>query len=138
MYTNVPVAEAIEDCCEFMYSGKYELPPVDRETFKELLTISSYNVLMLTHDGYYRQVDGLAMGSPPAPLISNGWLKKREAVICDDAKIFFRCMDDILRSIKENQITRKLDEINGLHSSLKFTIERENDRMIPFLDMKIK
>ena len=40
-----------------------------------LLTISSSNVLMLAHDGYYHQHDGLAMGIPPAPPLANGLVK---------------------------------------------------------------
>ena len=69
LYTNVPVAEAIDVCTELLYAGKYELPPVDKTTFKELLQIATCNVLILTHDGYYRQRDGLAMGSPPAAML---------------------------------------------------------------------
>ena len=64
--------EAIETCAELLYSGKYKLPPVDKETFIELSQMSSCDVLMLTQDGYYRQVDGLAMGSAPAPHFANG------------------------------------------------------------------
>ena len=32
---------------------------------------------------------------------------------------------------------KKLREINNLHPSLKFTIKRESDNSLPFLDMKI-
>ena len=64
LYTNVPLQEAINYCTNLLYSGDYAKPPVDRATFKELVSISSHNVILLTNDGYYRQVDGLAMGSP--------------------------------------------------------------------------
>ena len=74
LYTNVPVEEAIEVCTDLLYSGEHQIPPVDKETFKELLKLCTCNVLMQTHDGFYRQTDGLAMGSPPAPLLANGWL----------------------------------------------------------------
>ena len=92
---------------------------------------------MLTHDGYYRQVDGLAMGSPPAPLLANGWLSKFDDQIKGSSVLYGRYMDDIIRDIKGNQIDSKLAEINRIHPSLKFTIEREEDNSIPFLDMKI-
>ena len=72
LYTNVPLLEAINDCADMLYSGKYELPPVDKSTFIELLKLCTSDVLMLTHNGFYKQTDGLAMGSPPAPLIANG------------------------------------------------------------------
>ena len=92
---------------------------------------------MLTNDGYYKQTDGLAMGSPPAPLLANGWMHKFDNVIKGDAVLFARYMDDILRNIKTDQINEKLHELNNLHPSLTFTIENESNGSIPFLDMRI-
>ena len=120
-----------------LYSGKYELPPVDKETFVELLTLSTCNVLMSTHDGFYRQVDGLAMGSSPAPLLANGWLHKFDPIIRDDAKLFARYMDDVVRSIRNWAIPDKLKEINTLHKKLKFTHELEVDQKLPVLDLML-
>ena len=65
LYTNVPVLESINVCADLLFS-RFSLP-VDKETFIELAKIASCNVLMLTHDGYYTQIEGLAMGSPHAP-----------------------------------------------------------------------
>ena len=137
LYTNVPVREAIDVCSDYLFSGKYKLPPVSKATFKSLLEIAACDVLMLTHDGYYRQKDGLAMGSPPAPPLANGWLYTYDPRIRDDAKLYSRYMDDIIRTIHKNNIDRKLEEINSFHPSLKFTIEMEKDCEIPFLDMKV-
>ena len=137
LYTNVPVLEAIDDCTNLLYSGKYRPPPVDRDTFKELLSLCCSNVLSLTNEGYFRQIDGLAMGSPPAPHLANAWLSKFDATIRDDAKLFSRYMDDILREVKKSRTEDKLNEINSLHPSLKFTIEEENQNSIAFLDMRI-
>ena len=137
LYTNVPVNGAIDDCTDLLYSGKYEKPPIDKGTFKELLRLSSCDVLMLTHDGYHRQLDGLAIGIPPAPLLANGWLSKHDRDLKDDVKLFPRYMNDIIRSIKRHLIKQKLQQINNLYPSLKFTMEREAEGTIPFLDMKI-
>ena len=93
---------------------------------------------MLTNDGYYQQIDGLAMGSPPAPLLANGWMHKFDPIIRDDAPLFARYMDDHLRNIKANKVQEKLVQINSLHPSLKFTMEGEHDSSLPFLDMLIK
>ena len=137
LYTNVPLLEAIDECTNLLFSGKYQKPPVDRETFHLLTVLCSCNVIMLTNDGLYRQTDGLAMGSPPAPLLANGWLRKFDDTIKGDADVYTRYMDDILRDISSDDIDDKLVEINSLHPSLKFTIEREVDSSIPFLDMRI-
>ena len=46
-------------------------------------------------------------------------------------------MDNILKSIKKAEVDEKLEQINNLHPSLKFTIERENNNCLAFLDMLI-
>ena len=125
LYTNVPVMEAIEICTEYLYSGDHEHPPVNRDTFITLAKIASRDVLMSTHNGYYQQVDGLAMGSPPAPHLANGWLSQFDGTIKGDAVFYARYMDDIIQNIKRVQIEQKLTAINSLHPSLRFTIERE-------------
>ena len=138
LYTNVPVHEAIHYCAELLYNNdENEQPDVSKETFIELAIMSSCNVLMLTHDGFYRQKDGLAMGSPPAPNLANGWLSQFDRVIKGESKLYSRYMDDVLKEINTNTIDQKLEEINNLHPKLEFTLEREEDGCIPFLDMKI-
>ena len=46
-------------------------------------------------------------------------------------------MDDFILSIAKSKIKAKLHEINSMHPSLKFTIDVEQDKELPFLDMKI-
>ena len=137
LYTNVPVEEAIRDAAEILYAGNVPKPPVDKDTFIKLATLACKDVVMLTHDGYYRQLDGLAMGAKPAPPLANIWLSKFEPMIKDSAKIFDRYMDDIIREINRHKIQEKLREINALHPKLKFTIELEVNGRIAFLDMEI-
>ena len=137
LYTNVPVDEAIQEAEDILYSGDLPKPPVDKETFITLVELSSKDVVMLTHDGYYRQKDGLSMGGKPAPPLANIWLAKFEPDIRDNAKLFERYMDDIIREIKVQEIHAKLEAINRLHPMLKFTMEKEEDGKIPFLDMEI-
>ena len=125
LYTNVPVNEAIEVCANFLYNGTNEAPPIDKDTFIILAKMSSCNVLMSTHGGYYKQVDGLAMGSPPAPHLANGWLSLYDPAIAEGSRMYFRYMDDVVRDIKTQRAEEKLAEINDLNPALKFTAERE-------------
>ena len=138
LYTNVPVLEAIEVCTDLLYRLPPEKRPnIDKDTFQSLAKIASCEVIMLTHDGYYTQKDGLAMGSPPAPHLANGWLSQYEETIKGESKLYYRYMDDILKEEKKEKIDQKLGEINSLHANLKFTLEREKDGELPVLDMKI-
>ena len=51
--------------------------------------------------------DGLAMVSPPAPLLANIWLANLEELMRDDAKLFGRYMNDVIRSIAVEQVELK-------------------------------
>jgi len=61
---------------------------------------------MLTHDGLYHQIDSLVMGSPPAPMLANGWMSTFNLVIKDDAVLYSRHMDDILEVLEEILLLR--------------------------------
>ena len=139
LYTNVPVREAIQTCADLIYNPdkNYPRPPVSKETFVTLAEIASCDVVMSTHAGYYRQIEGLAMGSPPAPHLANGWMSQYDETIKGTSKVYTRYMDDILCDIDKDAIDAKLTSINSLHPFLKFTIERQENGEIPFLDMKI-
>ena len=104
-----------------------------KETFIEMAKIASCYVVMSTHRGYYKQIDGLAMGSPPAPHLANGWMSQYDSTIKGGSKLFTRYMDDILQETKSKEITNRLAKINALHNNLTFTIERQVNGRIPFL-----
>ena len=132
------MTDAIKVCADFLYALPLDLQPeVDRDTFIILARIATCKVLMHTHEGYVYQVDGLAMGSPPAPHLANGWLSQYDDTIRGEAKLYFRYMDDIIRENKRRLYEQKLQEINQLHPKLSFTGEREQDQQLPVLDMKI-
>merc|ERR1711867_386061 len=138
LYTNVPVLEAIEVCTDLLFNLPMDRrPKIDRDTFTVLAKIASCDVLLSTHDGFYIQRDGLAMGSPPAPHFANGWLSQFEESIRGEARLYFRYMDDILKEVKGDQAEQQLRNINNLHPNLTFTIEREQEQQLPVLDMKI-
>ena len=120
LYTNVPLIESIETCTDLLFRDNMKKIPVQKSAFLELAKKGSCEVIMSTHD------DGLAMGSQPAPHLANGWMSKFDGRIQENAKLFTRYMDDILRDIKRDEIDNKLVEINNLHPNLTFTIEKKN------------
>ena len=135
LYTNVPVSEAIQICADLMYNGDNVVPPVSKETFIKLLEMSSCNVILSTHDGFYRQTDGLAMGSPPAPHLANAWMSQFDSVIKGSSKLYTRYMDDIVCDKKTDEVDQQLESNNNLHQNLTFTMEREQDGKMVHLDM---
>ena len=92
---------------------------------------------MSTHDGFYEQIDGLAMGSPPAPHLANGWLSQFDPIIQGNASIYERFMDDVFSAISRGKGEDKLKQINSLHKNLIFTKENEKNKKLVILDMCI-
>ena len=54
------------------------------------------------------------------------------------SKMYFRYMDDILMIIDVRDLESKLEEINSLHTSLRFTVEKEDNSELSFFDMLLK
>ena len=54
-----------------------------------------------THAGFYRQIDGLAMGSPPAPHLANSWMSQYDNNMKGNYKLYTRYTDDILCDIEK-------------------------------------
>ena len=107
------------------------------KAFVTLAEIACCDVIMATHDGFYIQVDGLAMGSPPAPHLANGWMSQFDPIIKEDSVVYERYMDDIITEKQSEAVETKLTEVNGLHQALGFTMEREVDHSISYLEMLV-
>ena len=109
----MPVLKAIEVCTDMLYNFSPEKRPnIDKDTFSSLAKIASCAVVMLRHDSYYTQKNGLAMSSAPAPHLANGWLSQYEETIKGESKIYFRFMGDILNE-------QMLDDINSRQTNFK-------------------
>ena len=139
LYTNAPVEESILMAAQLLYSGKYQEPPIDKDTFIQLARLCLKNVIMSTGNGLYRQIEGMAMGSPASPLLANIWMSKFDKYFTDKKpKMYRRYVDDILTIIDKNNVDETLEEVNSLHENLNFTHECESEQgEIPFLDMML-
>ena len=81
-------------------------PPISKKVFIQIGEMALIDMVMLTHDGYYIQKHGLAMGSPLSSLLANIWLTtfdlKFQAM---KTKWFFRYVDDIFMTLHESDIS---------------------------------
>jgi len=101
LYTNVPVLEAIETALDLLYKNEKNLNcPYDRSQFKKLLEFSCINVPFRFYNDNYIQTDGVAMGSPIAPILADIFISKLEEKLnrftTNKPKIWYRYVDDIL------------------------------------------
>ena len=96
LFTNVPLTETIELACNYVYSSRNP-PAFDRKHFKKLLNYATSGEFIYG-DKLYKQVDGVAMGSPLGPTLANLFmanLEKEWTLAPNAPTVYFRYVDDI-------------------------------------------
>ena len=92
---------------------------------------------------FYNQIDEVAMGSPLALVLANILMRFYESKWLNEyylnkPKFYFRYVDDILAAFdKEQNSLNFLNFLNKRHPKIKFTIEKQTNHSIAFLDVFI-
>ncbi|XP_058817438.1 uncharacterized protein LOC131680747 [Topomyia yanbarensis] len=80
------------------------------------------------------------MGNKLSPLLADVFLSDFKVALGKE-KLFYRVwrryVDDIFAAVKERYLTQTLDILNSRHSTIKFTVEKEIEGKLPFLDLMI-
>ena len=145
LFSNVPLDETI--CTIQIYLTKlYSLsdpPTLPRTVLKDLLEFATKKSHLIFDGQYYDQIDGVAMGSPWGPVLANifichfeeSWLTNNQS----RPSIWFSYVDDTFSLFDSKETaSRFLDFLNSRHPNIKFTMEFEENRDTPFLDVCIK
>jgi hypothetical protein len=91
----------------------------------------------------YEQTSGVAMGSPLSPIVANLYMESFEKKAIDSyplKPLRWRCyVDDtnVLWPHGEEELIKFFHHINNISKDIKFTMEREENGTIPFLDILI-
>ena len=107
-----------------------------------LLLKCTFNVQFLFDGVLYRQKDGVAMGSPLGPLLADIFLaiiengKLKDTI--SDLTRYHRYVDDVFCIADDNlNLDALLNQFNQAHQSLNFTLEKEVDDQLDFLDVTL-
>ena len=86
--------------------------------------------IFMYNDKLYKQVDGVAMGSPLGPTIANFFLAHLETVLLKNKSksspaLYLRYVDDIFAIFEdEEDCSEFLNLLNEQHSNNAFTVEK--------------
>lgn len=115
---------------------------VSKELFLELLHFVLDNNYFMAGTGFYLQTFGCAMGSHLSPIVSQYVMDYVLDMCIHKLSFSFafikKFVDDIIVALPEDKIDETLHTLNSFNTHITFTIEREVDHSVPFLDTRVK
>ena len=144
LFTNIPLQETINIVTEKVYANKRKVNGITKRDFKKLLQLSTGGTVFYFNGSYYKQKDGVAMGSPLGPALANAFLCHHERFWLEDcplsyAPVFYaRYVDDIFVLLRSSDhIERLATYLSSKHPNINFTFEIEQNNIFPFLDVEV-
>ena len=89
LFTNIPLDETIEIVTKKVFQKKRKVNGISRRDFKRLLEISTKGTVFYFNGHYYKQKDGVALGSPLGPALANAFLAHHETQWLPDCLLLF-------------------------------------------------
>ena len=109
------------------------------EDITDLLSFCLNTTQFVFEGTYYKQVFGTAMGSPVSAVIANLVMEDIEHRALTTALVspsfWKRFVDDVISAVSQDEIVVLLQHLNSIEPSIQFTVERETDGKLPFLDI---
>ena len=142
LFTNIPLAETLQICLDALYRSEDISPPTIPESLLKKLLLKATTEVEFSFDGVmYRQIDGVAMGSPLGPVLANIFVGYCESKL-EQAHwplMYNRFVDDAFAVFNNEEESHDFfRELNELHPALKFTTDAETDNQFPFLDVDVR
>ena len=144
LFTNIPVTETIDICCEQLFKDNEVIKGMNKEIFREFLEVALKETCFVFDERLYQQIDGVSMGSPLGPTLANAFLSFHEQKWIDDCPddikpiVYRRYVDDIFILCRDKEHHAKfLAYMNSKHPNIAFTDEVEHNNTISFLDISM-
>ena len=142
LFTNIPLSETIKLAVDLIKTSQPDLN-ISEKDLTSLFNFATYEKHFLFKCKFYDQINGVAMGSPLAPVWANlfmghyekEWLSNYDRV---PPSYYTRCVDDIFSVFNSHdEAKRFFSYLNSRHPNVKFTMETEVSNVVPFLDVLI-
>ena len=98
LFTKIPLDKTIDISVENLYNDNENPPNISKHDFRNLLNIATKESFFTFNNNYYKQEDGVAMGSPLGPALANIFMCSFESKRLRDRRLFL-IMHINLRSI---------------------------------------
>jgi len=145
LFTNIPLEEVIDICCNQLFLNKTSINGLNKRDLNKLLRLATQENIFMFNGNYYKQKDGVAMGSPLGPILANIFLcyhEKRWLEKCPShfkPLVYKRHVENIfVYGQNKNEVISFFQYMNNQHNNINFTIETEQENTLAFLDIHIE
>ena len=114
LFTNIPLWETIDIVINLIFNHNPNLN-ITKKELKKLFLFATSQTHFIFNSKFYNQIDGVAMGSPLAPVLANIFMGFYESKWLNEynfnkPKFYLRYVDDILAALDNEQ-----DSLNFLN-----------------------
>ena len=85
LFTNIPLGECIDLAVNYISEGNPDLK-LSKSELRRLFTVATVQTHFLFNGSFYDQIDGVAMGSPLAPVLANLFMGHHEKLWLENFK----------------------------------------------------
>ena len=141
-FSNITLQETIDLAVNLIFNHNANLN-ISRKELKKPFLFGTSQTHFIFNSKFYNQIDGVAMGPALVPALRNIFMGFHESKWLNEynlnqPKYYSRYVDDIVTAFDNEQDSLNfLNFLNNRHPNIKFTIEKQNNHSIAFLDVFI-
>ena len=117
------------------FSRKTAIP---RDKVDELVSLVLTTIWYTFNSQFYQQTDGMGMGGPASSIAAEIYMQAYERTAITTAlhppKVWEQFVDDVYSILKRTHLENFFHHINNLHQNIKFTMKKESNGELAFLD----
>ena len=143
LFTSIPVGLAIQVATDVLSNDEtlQDRSTIPVDDIVDLLDFCLSTTNFKYNNIYYQQIFGTAMGSPVLAVMANLVMENLEKRALSTSIVqpcfWKRYVDDVCAAVNSSLVQTLQRHLNNIDPSIQFTVERERNRKISFLDVTV-
>ena len=144
LYTNISIIDTLNIIKDYVNNDDHftKSTAIPQDRFLDLVHLVLTTIWYTFNYQFYQQTDGVALGDPASSTTTEIYMQacERTAItkVLHHPKFWEQLSDDVYSILKHTHLENVFHHINNLHQNIKFTMEKESNRELAFLDSLLK